>query len=177
VTEHREWADQVLKGSAEPRVVVVMGATGAGKTTVGARLARTLGWMYVETDNLLSTEDFNKAIRGAPLTETVLETWLDKISVLIGKYVDKKQSVVLACSALREAYRQRLQGDERVRWVYLRGTYQQLEERQKKRQSRLPYLARLAYESKLLEEPQDSLVVDISWSPQEIVDTILSDLK
>lgn len=177
LTAHQAWAEQLLKGTAQPMVIIIMGVTGAGKTTVGSLLARRLGWMYYETDNFLPTEDFNRFIRGEPLPDPAIETWLAKIRVLINKYLSKKQNAVMVCSALKESYRQALGVNDVVRFVYLRGEYAQIQERQKKRKSDLSYLERLRYQYSILQEPADALVIDSTMSPQEIVEIIRRELK
>src|SRR5713226_9088800 len=85
LTAHQEWAERTLRGNAQSMVIIVVGPTGAGKTTVGTLLARTLGWMYYDTDNFLSTHNFNKIIRGEPLAAEVIEAWIARIRVLISK--------------------------------------------------------------------------------------------
>lgn len=177
LSAHQEWAERTLKRNAEPLVIIVMGQSGAGKTTVGTLLARRLGWMYYETDNFLSTDDFDKVVRGEPLAAEVMASWAAKIRASIDKYIAKKQDAIFSCSALTESFRGELQVDEHVRFVYLRGEYVQLEQRQNKRKGDLPYLKRLAHEYKLLESPRDALVQDITRSPEEIADAIRMELQ
>ncbi len=174
---HLEWAERTLKGDAVPLVIIIMGVSGAGKTTVGSLLARTLGWMYYETDNFLSSENFNKVIRGEPLTDEVTAAWLEKTHTLIGKYVAKKQNAIFACSALKESHRQTLQTTPEVNFVYLCGPHEQIEERQKKRKSTPLGMNRLNYENKIFEEPQNAFLVDIRLSPQEIVKSLRENFK
>jgi gluconokinase len=174
---HQEWAERTLNGDAIPLVIIIMGMSGAGKTTIGSLLARTLGWMYYETDNFLSTENFNKFIRGEPLRDEVVEEWLEKIRILISKYVAKKQNVIFACSALKESYRQALQTSAEVNFVYLSGSYALIEGRQKKRKSSLPNVERLAYQFSIFEEPHNVFTVDISQTPKEIVGLLQANFK
>lgn len=177
LTAHREWAERTVKGNAASMVIVVIGMTGAGKTTIGTLLARTLGWMYYETDGFLSIENFNKVIRGEPLAEDIVEAWIAKTRLLIGKYLAKRQNAVIACSMLKESYRQPLRVSGQVHFIYLLGRYEQIEERQKKRKPGLPHLERLAYEHENFEEPREALAVDISRPPEEIVGSIRRDLE
>ncbi len=125
----------------------------------------------------LSTHNFNKVIRGEPLAPEDIEAWIARIRVWISKYLTKKQNAVFACSMLKESYRQALRVSEEVHFVYLRGTHEQLEERQKNRKSGLPHLERLAYEYNLFEAPRDALAEDIDRSPQDIVDSIRRELQ
>lgn len=177
LTAPQAWAQSLLSGQQTPWVVMIVGLPGAGKTIVGSSLARRLNWMYYETDNFLPTDDFNHMIRGEALTAAATAAWLDKLQALLGKYIAKRQSVVLACSALLAPYRQTLRLSSQVHFVYLRGTYPQLEARQRQRQSHLPHLERLAYQYSLFAEPNEVLTFDISQTPPEIVAAICRELK
>lgn len=176
LSAHQEWARRTLDGNAGPIVIVVMGVSGSGKTTVGSLLARRLGSMYYESDFFLSHENFEKVISGEPLEEEAITNWATSIRTLTDKYIAKRQSAVFACSALTEAFRRDLRVGNQVRLVYLRGEYAELEERQKKRKGGLPYLKRLAYEYGLLEPPRAALVEGITQPPEEIVDAIRMEL-
>jgi gluconokinase len=172
LTAHQEWCEQVLKGNDNPMTIIVMGLSGSGKTTISSLLARKLGWMFYELDSFHTTENFTRFMRGKPINSEAMESWLVKSRELIGKYVAKKQSAVFACSALKESYRQKLRVDDKVHFVYLRGAYGLLEERQKNRKSSLPHVERLAYQSSIFEEPRNALTIDVNGSVQEIADSI-----
>jgi len=178
VTVHQVWCEQVLKGNDIPMVIILMGLAGSGKTTVSSLLARRLGWMFNELDNFHTKENFIKFMHGQPIDDEATETWLAKCRTRVGKYAAKKQSAIFACSALKESYRQRLQVNDTVHFVYLRGTYGQLEERQKNRKSALPHVARLAYQASIFEEPQeDTWTIDVDAPAQEIVELICKELE
>ena len=177
LTAHQEWCEQALKENDNPMAIIVMGLPGSGKTTVCSLLARKLGWMFYELDNFHATENFVRFAHGKPIDDEATEAWLAKSRVLVGKYVAKKQSAVFACSALKESYRQRLHVDNKVHFVYLGGTYDQLEERQKNRKSSLPHVERLAYQYSIFEEPRNTLMIDVNQSAQEIVESICRELE
>jgi gluconokinase len=104
-------------------VIVVMGVAGSGKTTVGSRLAEQLGWTFVDADDLHTPENVEHMRGGAPLTEDHRGPWLDGLARLIADTMRRKNSMVLACSALSRAHRERLlsgvrPGDD-VRIVHL----------------------------------------------------------
>ena len=176
LTAHQEWSAQALKGYDNPMAVIVMGLPGSGKTTVSNLLARKLGWMFYEIDNFHTTENFTRFMRGKPIDDEATETWLAKSCELVGKYVAKKQSAIFACSALKESHRQRLHVNDKVHFIYLRGTYDQLEERQKNRKSSLPHVERLAYQYSIFEEPRNTLTIDINKPVQEIAESICREL-
>ena len=172
LTAHQEWCEQVLKGCDNPMAIIIIGLPGSGKTTVSSLLSRKLGWMFYELDNLHSTENFVRLMHGKPIDEEAMESWLVKSCELVGKYIAKKQNAVFASSALKETHRQKLRVDEKVHFVYLRGEYDQLEERQKNRKSSLPHVERLAYQFSIFEEPQNVLTIDANKPAQEIAESI-----
>ena len=139
-------------------------------------LSRALGWMFYELDNFHTTENFIKFVHGKPIDDEAIEAWLEKSRELVGKYISKNQNAVFACSALKESYRQRLRVSDKVRFIYLRGTYNQLEERQRNRKSTIPHVERLAYQYSIFEEPHDALTIDMNKPVQEIVESIRKEL-
>jgi gluconokinase len=172
VTAHIQWAERTLKGKHKAIVVVVMGVSGSGKTRVGSLLANTLNWMFRDADNFHSKENIDKMAKGIPLTDEDRAEWLTKLQVLIGRFIEKNEDLILACSALKESYRQILRVDESVRFVYLRGSYEQIEARMRERPGHYMKPEMLKSQFEILEEPDDALMVDISQTPEEIVKLI-----
>jgi gluconokinase len=106
-------------------VIVVMGVAGSGKTTVGSRLAEGLGWAFIDADDLHDAENVARMRRGAALTDEHRAPWLDGLAQVIADHIRQQRSLVLACSALSRAHRERLlsrvrPGDD-VGIVYLHG--------------------------------------------------------
>jgi gluconokinase len=172
VTAHDGWAESALKENSNPLVLILVGLTGSGKTTVGSLLARELGWMYYEGDTFHSTQNFTRLVHGQDIPEEDVQAWLGKLRDLISRYVSTKLNVILTCTALKESQRELLRVGDEVRFIYLHGTSQQLEENQKQRKMQLSNLERLAYQSARFEEPRDALVAEISKSPAEIAASI-----
>jgi gluconokinase len=92
-------------------VIVVMGVAGAGKTTVGTRLAGELGWSFVDADDLHPGENVERMKRGEPLEDTHRQPWLQFLAALIGDHVRSGRPLVLACSALSRGHREALLAD------------------------------------------------------------------
>jgi gluconokinase len=143
-------------------VIVLMGVSGAGKTTVGARLAASLGWPFHDGDDLHSPESKAKMHRGEPLTDDDRAPWLARLRALIDGCVRRGESAVVACSALRQAYRAELNVDPaQVKFAYLRGSYETIAARVAQRRDHFMPPALLRSQFDTLEEPRDAVVVDI----------------
>ena len=153
-------------------VILVMGVTGAGKTTVGGLLAKQLGWPFLDADDFHPPENIEKMKHGIPLTDADREPWLAAIHQALVDYAAKNQDVVLACSALKQSYRELLWRDGEVKLVYLKGTYELIAQRLLTRRGHFADEHILAGQFADLEEPTDALVVDISATPEAIVDEI-----
>src|SRR5947209_887941 len=107
-----------------------MGAAGAGKSTVGAALSRALGWRFVEGDDYHSAGNIAKMRSGVPLTDADRAPWLAAVHAVIAAAIDRRESLVVACSALQERYRNALRAGRRhVRFVYLKADEATLRER------------------------------------------------
>jgi len=150
-------------------IIVVMGVTGSGKTTVGTLLAARLAWLFADADDFHSAANKEKMHKGIPLTDADRLPWLASMHEQIAKWIAAKQNAVLACSALKRSYRQRLWDGPEVKYVYLRGSYELIAERLRARKGHFADEHILAGQFADLEEPNDALIVEISASPDNIV--------
>ncbi|MBW8867188.1 MAG: gluconokinase [Acidobacteria bacterium] len=154
-------------------VVIVMGAAGAGKTTVGQALARALCWRFVEGDEYHSVEAVAKMRGGQPLTDADRRPWLAALHAVIEAAVARREPLVVTCSALHERYREVLRGTLRgVRFVYLKADAATLRERLTRRTGHFAGPALVASQLAALEEPRDAVTIDATRPVDEIVDTV-----
>jgi gluconokinase len=153
-------------------IAVIMGVTGSGKTTVGTLLANKLGWEFADADDFHSTANKEKIHQGIPLTDEDRAPWLAAIHAAITSWVAEKHNVVLACSALKQTYREQLWRGPEVKFVYLKGSYERIDQRLLARKGHFADDHILASQFATLEEPCDAITVDISPSPTQIVDEI-----
>jgi gluconokinase len=154
-----------------------MGVTGAGKTTIGRMLAKELGWKFADADDFHSAANKEKMSRGIPLNDADREPWLEAIRAAMLQWSAAHQNVVLACSALKSSYRERLEIGPEVKFVYLRGSYETIYQRLLSRHGHFATEKILSSQFEALEEPADAIVVDIGKSPEGIVNEIGERLK
>jgi gluconokinase len=145
-----------------------MGPAGSGKTTIGELLAAQLGWQFADGDNFHSPANIEKISHGIPLTDSDRLPWLDSIREAISEWLSRHKNVVLACSALKRTYRDRLLISRDVKLVYLKGSYDLLRQRLHARKGHYATEQILTSQFTDLEEPTDALIIDVSPSPQEI---------
>lgn len=158
-------------------VIILMGPMGCGKTTVGRLLADTLGWTFVEGDDYHPAANVEKMAAGIPLTDEDRYPWLAAIHTYLADSLARGEGCIVACSALKEKYREILGINQKnIISIYLRGTHALLEERLSRRTHR--YMNNCLLESQLetLEEPQGGIVVDIDNAPEAIVRAILKEI-
>ena len=158
-------------------IIVVMGVTGSGKTTVGQLLAARLGYLFADADDFHSAANKEKMHKGIPLTDADRLPWLARMHEQIARWVASKQNAVLACSALKQSYRQQLWDGPEVKFVYLKGSYELIAERLRAREGHFADEHILAGQFADLEEPTDAIVVDIGATPDEIVAEICRRLQ
>jgi gluconokinase len=157
-------------------VILLMGVSGAGKTTIGQSLASQLGWVFVDGDDYHSPENVQKMRSGIPLTDADRAPWLETLRALIAAWIAAGKNTVLACSALKQAYRERLQVSPEVQVVYLKGTPQILRQRLHARVGHFMTKRMLDSQLEALEAPKDAVTVDADRSLAEIVTEIRSRL-
>lgn len=161
--------------TAAPRVVVLMGVAGSGKTTVGEQLARELGWSFGDADHFHPAANIAKMSAGHALDDTDRAPWLAAIRGYLDRELAAGRSAVVTCSALKQRYRDVLLGDPRdprVQLVYLRGSRDLLWARISGRQGHFMKSSMLDSQLAALEEPADALVVDIDQTAPAIVAAI-----
>jgi len=156
-------------------VLIIMGVSGAGKTTVGRVLARRLDWKFFDADDLHSRENKEKIQNGVPLTDEDRIPWLEALRNLINGL---DTPAVIACSALKKSYRDILAGSGRdVRLVYLGGDKELIRGRLERRKGHFAGAGILESQLGDLEEPEDALWEDIEPDPETIADDIVRKLK
>jgi 6-phosphogluconolactonase len=154
-------------------IVVVIGVTGSGKSTIGSRLARALGCQFLEGDTLHPPANIEKMSRGIPLDDDDRGPWLSEIHARIVDAYRRDASLVVACSALKQKYRDALERGVAITWVYLKGSKALLRARLQQRTSHFMKAEMLDSQLAALEEPSNVIAVDIAAPPDAIVTRIL----
>ena len=150
-------------------IVIIMGTTGAGKTTIGTMLAAQLNWQFADADTFHPPANIDKMSRGIPLNDADRTPWLAAMRKAILEWIVAGKNFVLACSALKRAYREELRPSPEVKMIYLKGDYALFAERIRHRQGHFAGEGILAGQFADLEEPADAITIDAAKSPEEIV--------
>lgn len=158
-------------------IVIVMGVVGAGKSTIGHLLATQLGWEFADADDFHPQSNVAKIRQGIPLNDDDREPWLESLRAAILNWIESHCNVVLACSALKCAYRAKLQVGPEVHFVYLKGSATLIADRLRARHGHFAGEAILASQLADLEEPKDAVMIEISETPGQIVADIRKALK
>lgn len=163
---------------APPIVLVIMGVSGSGKSTVAGVLAGKLGWDLEEGDDLHPAANVAKMHAGTPLTDEDRWPWLDRVGEWIREHVDTRTPGIITCSALKRVYRDRLRGDGVV-FVHLAGSRERIDERLSKRLNHFMPESLLGSQFATLEPLDDDergLVVDVAGTPREEAKQIIAAL-
>jgi gluconokinase len=156
-------------------IVIVFGVSGAGKTTVGKLLARGLGWHFVEADDFHPATNIEKMRSGRPLTDEDRSPWLQRLREEIKRLIAAGENAVLACSALKRAYRDRLRVSDDVKFVFLSGDFALVHKQLGSRPAHFMNPALLQSQFDDLEEPrpaEDVLTIELGRKPGKIVNEI-----
>jgi len=150
-----------------------MGVTGAGKTTVGALLAQRLNWQFTDADSFHSHGSIEKMKQGVALTDADREPWLNALRIAIAGWIAARRDTVLACSALKQRYRESLAVSPDVRFIYLKADPSQIADRLSQRSGHFATERLLSSQFATLEEPEDALTVDALQPAETVVAAIL----
>ncbi len=165
---------------ALPTALIVMGVSGSGKSTVGQGLAQALGWDFRDGDSFHPPSNVAKMRSGAPLTDEDRWPWLDAIGAHVAALETAAGHVVIACSALRRAYRDRLRASgARVRFIHLDGSFALIDARMRARRDHFMPPSLLESQFATLEPPaadENAVTVPIEEDPGAIVAAILARL-
>jgi gluconokinase len=150
-------------------ILIVMGVVGAGKTTIGRLLAEQLHFEFADADDFHPQANIEKISQGIALSDADREPWLASLRRKILAWEAEKISAVLACSALKRSYREKLEAGPDVHFIYLKGDADLIAQRLSARHGHFAGASILASQMADIEEPADAITVDIGRTPREIV--------
>jgi gluconokinase len=158
-------------------VILIMGVAGSGKTKIGSLLAADLSWDFFDGDDFHPISNIRKMSAGLPLTDEDRYPWLDQLQVLISDLHAREKNGVLACSALKESYRQLLaSGGEDLELVYLKATPKLIKARLADRKGHFMPMELINSQFRTLEEPASAITIPAEWSPGRIIKAIRSEI-
>ena len=155
-------------------IIVILGVAGVGKTTVGQALANSLGWTFYDADDLHRAEDRERMRRGEALTDALRQPWLDRIRAMLEQAVERAENVVVACSALKQQYRDMLSRGLPTRFVFLTADEEVLQARLQQRTGHFAGATLLDTQLATLEPPADALTLDAAQPVDVLVELIRS---
>ena len=155
-------------------IILIMGVTGCGKTTIGRLLSAALGWPFYDADNFHSPVNVRKMATGVSLTDEDRGPWLDELRALVSERNERGENGVLACSALKQSYRRTLSTGANLVVVYLKAEADLIRSRLADRRGH--FMPQRLIESQFLdlEEPAEAITIPAAWPPDRIVSAIRS---
>ena len=151
-------------------IVVLMGVSGSGKTAIGEILSEKLGWPLLDADQFHSAASIEKMSNGIPLEDADRWPWLERMNAALREREARAESVLLACSALKQVYRDRLaNGLAHLRWVYLKGGFELIRQRLEARKGHYMKAEMVKSQFEALEAPTAALTLDTRLSPDKIL--------
>jgi gluconokinase len=161
-------------------ILIVMGVSGAGKSTIAEALARATGWQFVEGDDYHSDANRKKMHSGTPLTDEDRAPWLASLHEVLQSWASRGESGIMTCSALKQAYRDTLAKglpEGSYHFVLLEVPRAELEKRLKERAGHFMSPQLLDSQLATLEDPKDALRIQADGSPDEIAGKILAQIR
>lgn len=161
------------------KIYLIIGVSGCGKTTIGRLLSQALGVPFFDGDDFHPPANVEKMSYGVPLTDDDRKLWLSAINYKIREQIQAESPAVFACSALKAAYRTQIgqNTQDAIRWIYLKGDYQTIEQRMLKRKDHFMPASLLHSQFSILEEPKDVLTLSIEENPQQLIAQIINFFK
>lgn len=157
---------------------IVMGVSGSGKSTVGKLLSDRLNCQFYDADDFHTPNNIAKMSLGKPLTDSDRLPWLLKLQDIVSYTIEQQKTAVMACSALKEQYRQIIAGKypQKITWIYLRGDYNTIYKRIQLRQNHFLKESLLRSQFNTLEEPKNALILDVLLEPKIMIKQIIDRL-